>query len=45
MLLLGRSGSGIGIFGVKMVEILNAIPARQLAAPSYFERMCVISFD
>ena len=45
MLLLRRSGIGIGISGVKTVEVPNAIPARRLDAPSYFERTCVISFD
>jgi hypothetical protein len=45
MLLLRRSGSGSGMFGVRTVEVPSVIPAKWSAAPSYFERTCVISFD
>ena len=45
MLFLRTSGSGIGTFGVRTVEAPSVIPARWSAAPSYFERMEVISFD
>ena len=44
-MLLRTSGSGIGMFGVRNFEVPSVIPVKWSAAPSYFERTCVISFD
>ena len=33
------------MFGVRTVEVPSVIPVRWSAAPSYFERTWVISFD
>ena len=40
-----RLGAWVGMFGVRMVEVLSVIPVRWLGVSSYFGRTCVTSFD